>query len=120
LYTNKKNNSDSLLLFTDALKLHLDIDCTKFENAAVGKRCARQVAYAANVWSRKYGFLEEVHGILRKTVQFDAAWRQRRQLWIDQVHKGDPPVEFKPQRSPASLPNASEVSVGSKRVRFSS
>ncbi|KAE9372634.1 hypothetical protein N431DRAFT_483390 [Stipitochalara longipes BDJ] len=115
LYSNRKVNTEALILFTETLKCHLDVECTKTGDAVVRKRCARQVTYSAGMW-RKYGFLEEIHGVLRKTVQFEDAWRQRRQLWIDLVHKGNPPVVPKLQRSAASLPGASETGAGSKRA----
>ena len=35
-----------------------------------------------------FGFLHEVDGVITKSPEFEAAWRARRQEWIDTVHHG--------------------------------
>jgi len=82
----------------------------------IRKRCAKQISGCAGKW-RIYGFLEHSHAFPRKTVHFEAAWLEARQLWLDRFYDGiPPPVGLKVHRSASFELPGSEIGAGNKRV----
>jgi hypothetical protein len=112
LYSARKGNLAALNLFAKRLKRHLKIECSDDDDLLIQKRCLRQITSGPGKF-RGYGFLEEVDGALRKTAQFEAAWRSRRQQWIAQIHHGDLTGVIELEGSVAS---AAEKGTSSKRV----
>jgi len=84
----------------------------------IQRRCERLISSSARLWNvvRGYGFLVERNGVPRKTAQFEAAWTERRNEWINLVHNGNPTGVIELATSPSSgIWNG----VGTKRVCLS-
>jgi hypothetical protein len=120
LYTARKSNLADVILFARNLKRHLNIMCSDAENAVIQRRCERLISNNARMWNveRGFGFLVERDGVLRKTAQFEAAWRDRRSKWINSAHNGNTTGVIELERSPSIEAAGGEAGASRKRVRL--
>jgi hypothetical protein len=112
LYSTRKGNLDAVNLFAENLGRHLDVGCREGGNFLVQRRCCRQITYRASIW-HEHGFLVKEGGLVRKTAQFETAWRARRQQWINLCSTGDLNGAIDP---PRHLLSGSEIGPGGNKV----
>jgi hypothetical protein len=69
-------------------QLRLDRPCTKEEEAHIFNKSQKYISRVISKWVQDYGFVVQIRGNVKKTPQFEEAWKRQRERWICQVHDG--------------------------------